>query len=90
MFVWSLVLFALGILAVLDSQFNYGYLFRSANSIVFLLVSLGILVRTRMLEKMGFKEQLLMSNKELSAHVSDLTRSKTPAAKRESVEEVAV
>ena len=90
MFVWSLVLFGLGILAVLDSQFNYGYLFRSTNSIVFLLVSLGILVRTRMLEKMGFKEQLLENNKELSNHVAELTGTKTSAEKRETVEEVTV
>lgn len=90
MFIWSLVLFGLGVLAVLDSQFNYGYIFRSANSFVFLLVSLGLLIRTRMLEKFGFKEQLLESNKELRAHVEELTHSQTAMEKRESKQEVTV
>ncbi len=90
MFIWSLVLFGLGVLAVLDSQFNYGYIFRSANSFVFLLVSLGLLIRTRMLEKFGFKEQLLESNKELRAHVEELTHSQTAKEKRESKQEAVV
>jgi hypothetical protein len=90
MFIWGLVLFGLGILAVLDSQFNYGYVFRSANSFVFLLVSLGLLIRTRMLEKLGFKEQLLESNKELRANVEELKHSQTATEKRESKQEVMV
>ncbi len=90
MFIWSLVLFGLGVLAVLDSQLNYGYIFRSANSFVFLLVSLGLLIRTRMLEKFGFKEQLLESNKELRAYVEELTHSQTAMEKRESKQEVTV
>jgi|WetSurMetagenome_2_1015567.scaffolds.fasta_scaffold110445_2 hypothetical protein len=69
MLIWSMVLFALGILALLDSQFNYGYLFRTANSAVFMLVALGILIRTRMLEKMGIKERLLLNNDELRARM---------------------
>jgi hypothetical protein len=69
MLIWSMVLFVLGILALLDSQFNYGYLFRTANSAVFMLVALGILIRTRMLEKMGIKERLLLNNDELRARM---------------------
>ncbi|OGC91385.1 MAG: hypothetical protein A2W25_04445 [candidate division Zixibacteria bacterium RBG_16_53_22] len=69
MLIWSLVLFALGILAFLDSQFNYGYLFRTANSVVFMLVSLGILIRTRRLAKWGFREQLIENNDELRARM---------------------
>jgi hypothetical protein len=72
MLIWSMVLFVLGILALLDSQFNYGYLFRTANSAVFMLVSLGILIRTRMLEKMGIKERLLLNNDELRARMLKL------------------
>ncbi len=90
MFIWSLVLFGLGVLAVLDSQLNYGYLFRSANAFVFLLVSLGLLIRTRMLEKFGFKEKLLETNKELRAHIDELTHSHAPVEKSESKEEVLV
>lgn len=90
MFIWSLVLFGLGVLAVLDSQFNYGYLFRSANSFLFLLVSLGLLIRTRMLEKFGFKEKLLETNEELRAHIDELKHSHTPVEKSESKEKVLV
>lgn len=90
MLIWSLVLLGLGTLAFLDSQFNYGYLFRSVNSVVFLLVSLGLLIRTRMLEKLGFKEQLLDSNRELRANLEDLNRSQAPAEKKESKQEVVV
>ena len=90
MFIWSLVLFGLGILAVLDSQLNYGYVFRSANSIVFMLLSLGVLIRTRMLHKLGYKEQLLKSNIELRAKIEDIERSQSPEEKRKSKQKVAV
>ncbi len=72
MFIWSLVLFCLGALAFLDSQFNYGYLFRTANSFMFLLVSLGILIRTRILKNQGYREKLVERNSELKARVLEL------------------
>ena len=78
MLIWSIVLFALGILAFLDSQFNYGYLFRTANSTVFMLVSLGILVRTRILASWGFKEQLIENNDELRARLKELVDLQNP------------
>jgi hypothetical protein len=59
-------------LALLDSQLNYGYLFRTANSMMFLLVSLGILVRTRVLKKMGYREQLIEHNSHLKNRVLEL------------------
>jgi predicted membrane-bound mannosyltransferase len=43
---WCAVLFSLGLLAFLDSLFNYGEIFRQINSVLFMLVSLGLLVRT--------------------------------------------
>ena len=46
MFVWSAILFFLGIAAFLDSIFNYGEIFRQINSVLFLLISLAILIRT--------------------------------------------
>jgi hypothetical protein len=46
MFGWCALLFTLGILAFLDSLFNYGEIFRQVNSVLFMLVSLGLLVRT--------------------------------------------
>ena len=72
MFVWGLVLFGLGILAFLDAQFNYGYLFRTANSAMFMLVSLGILIRTRMLKNLGFREKLVERNDDLKDRIMKL------------------
>ena len=90
MFAWSIVLFGLGVLAVLDSQFNYGYIFRSANSFLFMLLALGLLIRTKMLEKLGYKEQLLETNKELETHIENFKISQTPMEKRETKQEVIV
>ena len=46
MLTWCALLFTLGVLAFLDSLFNYGEIFRQVNSVLFMLVSLGLLVRT--------------------------------------------
>lgn len=46
MLIWCALLFGLGILAFMDSIFNYGEIFRQVNSVLFLLTSLGLLVRT--------------------------------------------
>jgi hypothetical protein len=78
MFIWSLVLFGLGILAILDSQFNYGYLFRTANAIMFMLVSLGMLIRTRIMRNLGYKERLVEYNRELKARVRELKQVTEP------------
>ena len=45
MYVWCIVLFCLGILAFLDTIFNMGEIFRTVNSILFMLISMGLLVR---------------------------------------------
>lgn len=88
MLVWSLVLFGLGIMAVLDSQFNYGYLFRSANSFLFMLISLGLLIRTRVLVRLGFKEHLMNTNRVLNEQIEEIKRTQTPATVRETGQEV--
>lgn len=46
MFVWCSLLFVLGIAAFLDSIFNMGDIFRQVNSVLFMLISLGLMVRT--------------------------------------------
>lgn len=46
MFMWCGVLFGLGILAFVDSIMNMGEIFRTVNSVLFMLLSLGLLVRT--------------------------------------------
>ena len=90
MLVWSLVLFALGILAFLDAQFNYGYLFRTTNSLMFMLVSLGILVRTRMLAKLGYKEKLIENNDRLRARMMATRNSESPIEAQEPAGKIAV
>lgn len=46
MFIWCAILFILGIAAFIDSMLNMGAIFRTANSVLFLLISLGLLIRT--------------------------------------------
>jgi hypothetical protein len=83
MLIWSLVLFSLGVLAVLDSQFNYGQLFRSTNSIMYMLLSLGVLVRAKIMGTRGYREQLVRKNIELEERVKELERSLAHSDKRD-------
>ena len=46
MLIWCAILFTLGIMAFMDTIFNYGEIFRQVNSVLFMLTSLGLLVRT--------------------------------------------
>jgi len=46
MFIWCAVLFCLGIAAFVDSVLNMGEIFRTVNSVLFMLLSLALLVRT--------------------------------------------
>ncbi len=46
MLTWCALLFVLGIAAFMDSIYNYGNIFRQINSVLFMLTSLGLLVRT--------------------------------------------
>lgn len=57
MFVWCSVLFVLGIFAFVDSIFNMGDIFRQVNSVMFMLISLGLLIRTTTKAKARTKEQ---------------------------------
>ncbi len=56
MFVWCSVLFVLGIMAFLDSMLNMGDIFRQVNSVLFMLISLGLLLRTTTKMKNKSKE----------------------------------
>jgi hypothetical protein len=49
MLAWCATLFVLGVLAFLDALFNppYGEIFRRVNSLLFMLISLGMLIRMR-------------------------------------------
>ena len=46
MFYWCGFLFILGITAFMDTLFNYGNIFRQVNSVLFMLLSLALLIRT--------------------------------------------
>jgi hypothetical protein len=71
MLIWCMTLFGLGVLAFLDTIFNYGEIFRRVNSILFMLLSLGLLVRTKMLIKFGRIEGLMKRNAELETRLNE-------------------
>lgn len=67
MLIWCGILFCLGVLAFMDSLFNYGEIFRQVNSVFFMLVSLGLLVRTTTKIRHAARERLAerMANMEM-------------------------
>ena len=88
MLLWSSVLLGLGILTTLDSVFNYGHIFRMANSVMFLLVSLGLLVRTKTLRKRGYKEKLERNNDNLRERMMEMRNSVDAIKHGEPIDEV--
>ena len=66
---WCIILFGLGVLAFLDTIFNYGDIFRRVNSVVFMLISLGLLVRLSTMTKNATKEKLKSRNAELEQKI---------------------
>ncbi|MCD6163247.1 MAG: hypothetical protein J7K40_12680 [candidate division Zixibacteria bacterium] len=81
MLAWCAILFGIGIIAFLDSLFNYGEIFRRVNSVCFLLVSLGLLVRTSMKIKLRYVEGLTERVKELEAKMSGVVSRDTTETK---------
>jgi len=72
MFVWCTILFLLGVTAFLDSMFNYGEIFRQINSVFFMLVSLGLLVRTTIKARGRIFERQVERISELENKVAQL------------------
>lgn len=72
MLTWCTILFVLGILAFLDTIFNYGDIFRKVNSVVFMLISLALLVRTSMKMKLKRVEGLITRIEELEEQITHL------------------
>jgi hypothetical protein len=72
MLIWCAVLFLLGIIAFLDSLFTFGEIFRRINSVFFMLVSLGLLVRTSTKMKMKQMEGYIEKIKKLEEEVKAL------------------
>ena len=85
MLVWCSVLLFLGITAFLDSIFTFGEIFRRVNSVLFMLVSLGLLVRTSTKMRIGKREGYEKRIGELETKIAELT-SKVP--KKEKAEAV--
>ena len=76
MLIWSCVLLMLGVAAFLDSLFTFGEIFRTVNSILFMLVSLGLLVRTSAKIKQASREGLLYRIKELETQIDQMSQKK--------------
>jgi len=74
MYVWCAVLFCLGILAFLDTIFNMGEIFRTVNSILFMLISLGLLVRTTSKRKEHRHERMKERIFELEKEIAGLKK----------------
>ena len=73
MLIWSSVLLMLGIAAFLDSLFAFGEIFRTVNSILFMLVSLGLLVRTSAKMRQASREGLLYRIKQLEKQIEEIS-----------------
>lgn len=80
MLAWCTILFVLGILAFLDTIFSYGDIFRKVNSVVFMLISLGLLVRTSMKMKIKRIEGLISRIEELEDQITQLGGTHTPVS----------
>ncbi|EQB62774.1 MAG: hypothetical protein RBG1_1C00001G0353 [candidate division Zixibacteria bacterium RBG-1] len=80
MLIWSSVLFILGVLAFLDATLAFGEIFRKVNSVLFMLVSLGVLVRVRMTMKLKEKEKLLARISQLETENKLFSEGKRPVA----------
>lgn len=82
MLVWCGILFTLGIIAFMDSLFNYGEIFRQVNSVVFMLVSLGLLVRTttkiRHASREKHHQRVADMEKELDSLREEVARMRSP------------
>jgi hypothetical protein len=72
MYVWCAVLFCLGIAAFADTLFNMGDIFRTINSILFMLISLGLLVRTTSKRKEHKLESVQARIYDLERQIADL------------------
>jgi hypothetical protein len=65
-------MFLLGTLAFLDSFLNYGQIFRMVNSIFFMMLALGVLIRTRLMASKGRMEKLIERSENLEKQKSYL------------------
>lgn len=72
MLFWCALLFFLGVTAFVDSVFNMGEIFRQVNSVLFLLVSMALLIRTSTKARAKKSEKLQQRLFNLEREVSKL------------------
>jgi hypothetical protein len=70
----------LGIAAFLDSIYNYGEIFRRVNSIMFMLVALGLIVRTSIKIRRRRIEGYIARIEELKMQIKEVHRSSLQAS----------
>jgi hypothetical protein len=78
MLLWIIVLFGLGIASFVDSIYNFGDIFRQVNSVIFLLVSMGLLIRTTTLKKRGRVENYQTRIEKLERDIKSLANQQQP------------
>jgi len=81
MLIWCSVLLFLGATAFLDNIFTQNEIFRTINSVLFMLVSLGLLVRTSTKRRIGKTESYLRRIDELERQIKELTQTGVSAQK---------
>jgi len=81
MLIWCTVLLFLGVTAFLDNLFTQNEIFRTINSVLFMLVSLGLLIRTSTKQRIGRIESCLKRIDELERQIKDLTQKGVSAQK---------
>jgi len=74
MLIWCFVLLLLGVTAFLDTIFTQNEIFRTINSVLFMLVSLGLLVRTSTKQRIGRRESYQKRIQELERQIKELTQ----------------
>ena len=88
MLVWCTLLFILGVLAFLDTIFNYGEIFRRVNAVIFMLTSLGLLIRISMKMKIKRVEGLIAKVSDLEEQLSQFKAGAIQKQKSEQKEPV--
>jgi len=81
MLIWCSILLFLGVTAFLDNIFTQNEIFRTINSVLFMLVSLGLLVRTSTKQRIGRRESYQKRIDELEQQIRDLTQKERPSQK---------
>ena len=85
---WCAFLFLLGILAFMDTLYNYGEIFRRINSVIFMMTSLGLLMRVSMKMKVRTTENYIEKIQRLENEVSSLKASQQGFSKSTKIQKI--